>query len=259
MATDGAMAWADNGESFSISPTEGMKPLSWFFNRIGRNDNYTGEVLSWDEKLEVIYNPKYDPKGYGIGTRDRKRFTHAMGRLRVAPYEEVEVVCDVKASADIFAHRRPQPPDQDKCTASAMVEFNVDLYIGDTRENVKFPIEVTNAASRQTYRRTERITAKGKPGDSLSMYVSVLRDVITMENSRPYKNPREGDPGYSTAATIYNVTVEVDVEMRYENVREQQMFILSKDGFCVYHGRNKFIYCNSYTGEFIVKGASSSE
>lgn len=259
VASEGDMAWTENGNAFSISPTEEMKPLSWFFDRIGKNETYSGKVLSWDEKLEVIYNPKYDPNGYGVGNRDGERFTHAMGHLRVASYEEVEVVCDVKASADIFAHRRHQPPDQDKCTGSAMVGFDVELYIGDKVNKVNFAIEATNAASRQTYRRTERITARGKPGDSLSMFVAILRDVVAMENGMHYNGPRVGDPGYSTAATIYNVTVDVKVEMRYENVREQQMFILAKDGFCVYHGRNNFIYCNSHTGQFIVKGARSSE
>lgn len=259
VAQNGDMDWTENGNAFSISPTEEMKPLSWFFERIGGNGTYEGNVMSWDEKLEVIYNPKYDPNGYGLGNRDGKRFTHAVGRLRVAPYEEVEVVCNVKASADIFAHRRPQPPDQDKCTGSARVGFGVELYTGDKVNKVNFAIEATNAASRQTYRRTERIVTKGKPGDSLSMYVAVLRDVIATEEGMHYNGPRVGDPGYSTAATIYNVTVEVEVEMRYENVREQQVFVLAKDGFCVYHGRNNFIYCNSHTGQFIVKGASSSE
>ena len=252
---DGDMAWTENGGLFEINPTKAMPALDDLKGNAGLNEEGRGAAklghglsASSQSGYYTVGNPKSNIK-------EDSSSAHAelLGfKIReVIGDERVEVVVTVTLRADLSAQKLKWDGYVD---ADAKAWFTGDLIAGGESRKVYLSLardlntEDEDSYSKQYTLRISAGTVCTLSGELSASVRAETREADAGSTSTPLGTASE------CSASAANVRVEASYVVYYEAVKGQQRFIIARDGFCVFHNANRYIYCNARNGEFKVMG-----
>lgn len=263
MATDGAMAWADNGDLFEINPTKSIPPIAKI-DTIGRDEasEFHEFFRSMDERsceIKILQGSKPIEK---ILTFEQE-VSFNLSTVRNIGNETVSVDIYITAAYEFNANAGGYEGD----FAMVAIVFDghvlmggkeIELYgnTGDGAPDGRYKVGYTYrngtvAKIRVQAKSYESISVKGK------VHINLLAKagIINKHTS--------GIDLYGTNSTASikakNVKYFYSYRIKYESIKSQQKFIIARNGFCVFNSSAKYIYSNSETGEFIIRGAKMIE
>ena len=256
VASEGDMAWTENGRLFEINPTKAMPSLDTLKNKVGLNENGSGaaklgrNVSASSESHYVIRDPETDYKNNSYSTPAKLL---GFKIRKVIGDERVEVVVTVTLRADLSAEKR-----KGNGYSVAEAKFTGDLVAGGERRAVNLSLYIDNDNTDQGQLVSSDQYTLRSSGDcvcALSGELSASVETNTSDTVVDSKSELDKNKISSWCdASAANVQVEVSYMVYYEAVKGQQAFIIARDGFCVFHNANRYIYCNAHTGEFKVVG-----
>lgn len=256
VAKEGDMAWTDNDGMFEINPTKAMPTLDTLKNNVGLNET-GGSEAKLARNISASSLSRYTtgaPKTDNNSDSSRDP-TNLLGFLikKIIWNETVEVVVTVTLRADLSAQ---QLYSDGIGIAEANAQFKGELVAGGERQEVSLYLQANNDSSSQGAQdSTQTYTLRSSGGCNCTLQGTLSSSVQTQTRDKWVKG-KETPKGFSSwcTASAANVKVEVSYTVYYEAVKGQQAFIIARDGFCVFHNANRYIYCNAHNGEFKVMG-----
>lgn len=263
VAQDGSMAWADNGDLFEINPTKSIPPIAKI-DTIGRD-----EASEFHEFFRSM-----DERGYEI-----KPFQGSRPKEKILPFEQevsfdlctVRNIGDETVSVDIYITAayefNANAGGYEGDFAMVAIVFDghvlmggkaIELYgnTGDGANDGRYKVGYTYrngtvAKIRVQAKSYESISVKGKVQINLLAKAGIINkhtsgiDLYGLNSNASIK--------------VKNVKFFYSYRVKYESIKNQQKFIIARNGFCVFNSSAKYIYSNSETGEFIIRGAKIIE
>lgn len=253
---DGDMAWTENDGMFEINPTKAMPSLDTLKDKMGLNkkggseaklarnisasslSRYTINAVKKDNDSDSSSSPT-DLLGFPI--------------RKITWNETVVVEVTVTLRADLSAQ---QLYSDGIGIAEAKAQFKGDLVAGGERREVSLLLLTDNDSHSQGAQVDTQTYTLRSSGDCNCTLHGTLSSSVQTQTSDKWVKGKETPTGLSSwcTASAANVRVEASYVVYYEAVKGQQRFIIARDGFCVFHNANRYIYCNASNGEFEVKG-----
>lgn len=253
VASEGDMAWTENGGLFEINPTKAMPALDDLKGNAGLNKKGGSEAKLARNISAFSYSDYYTVGDKKSNIKKDSSSAHAelLGfKIReVIGDERVEVEVTVTLRADLSTQKL-----KGDGFAYANAEFIGDLIAGGESRKVYLSLArdlYTKDDGYTTQQYTLRISAGTVCALRGDLSASVKAE--TREVEAGGKETKSGTASECTASAA-NVRVEASYVVYYEAVKGQQRFIIARDGFCVFHNANRYIYCNAHNGEFKVMG-----
>lgn len=263
VASEGDMAWTENGGLFEINPTKSIPPIAKI-DTIGRDEasEFHEFFRSMDERsceIKILQSGKPIEKILPF----EQEVSFDLCTVRNIGNETVSVDIYITAAYEFNANAGGYEGD----FAMVAIVFDghvlmggkeIELY-GNTGEGApdgRYKVGYTYrneavAKIRVQAKSYESISVKGK------VHINLLAKagIINKHTS--------GIDLYGTNSTASikakNVKFFYSYRIKYESIKSQQKFIIARNGFCVFNSSAKYIYSNSETGEFIIRGAKIIE
>lgn len=256
VASEGDMAWTENGGMFEINPTKAMPALDDLKNNVGLNKK-GGSEAKLARNISASSLSRYTINA--VKTDNDSDSNSGPANLldfhinKIIWNETVVVKVTVTLRADLSAQQRYSGGIG---IAEAKAQFEGDLVAGGERREVSLLLLTDNDSHSQGAQVDTQTYTLRSSGDCNCTLHGTLSSSVQTQTSDKWVKGKKVPEGFSSwcTASAANVWVEASYVVYYEAVKGQQRFIIARDGFCVFHNANRYIYCNASNGEFEVMG-----
>lgn len=256
VASEGDMAWTENGGMFEINPTKAMPSLDTLKNKMGLNKK-GGSEAKLARNISASSLSRYTINA--VKTDNDSDSNSGPANLLGFPInkiiwnETVVVEVTVTLRADLSAQQRYSGGIG---IAEAKAQFKGDLVAGGERRKVSLLLLTDNDSHSQGAQVDTQTYTLRSSGDCNCTLHGTLSSSVQTQTRDKWVKGKEVPEGFSSwcTASAANVWVEASYVVYYEAVKGQQRFIIARDGFCVFHNATRYIYCNASNGEFKVMG-----
>lgn len=263
VAQNGDMAWADNGDLFEINPTKNIPPIAKI-DTIGKDEasEFHEFFRSLDERgCEIKPLQSRRPKENFFPFEQEVSFD--LCTVRNIGDETVSVDIYITAVYEFNANAGGYEGD----LAMVAIVFDGHVLMGGKKIELygNAGDKTTDGRYRLGYTYRDKTVAKirvqAKSYESISVKGKVHINLLATAGTINKHTSGMDLYGFNSNASIKvkNVKFFYSYRVKYESIKSQQKFIIARNGFCVFNSSAKYIYSNSETGEFIIKGAKIIE
>ena len=240
LGREGDMRWVDNGGEFSIRPRESLPPLEAYHARAGMDALESRTLYSMGAPgLRAIAREDENEEWF-----ERKNVRGTF-QARDGAYTGVTAELTVRLEASM-ALRWARSKERDG-SMDVTMEYTARAAGREYKGTITLgPADCTKDFN-ETFRGERVHTFTCRPKDTVEIGAD-LRGGINI-----VVGPERGMvlPSW---AELRGVEASARVEFRYSSARGVQLFDICRNGMCLYMGADRYLYGNSDTGDFIMKG-----
>ena len=240
LGREGDMRWVDNGGEFSIRPRESLPPLEAYHARAGMDALESRTLYSMGAPgLRAIARENENEDRFDV-TERREAF-----QARDGAYTGVEATLTVRLAASM--ELRWERSKNRRGSMYVAMKYTARAAGSEYSDIIELKPENYTKGFKEMFKGEKKHTFTCRPKGTVEIVADFYGGIsIDVGGERGNVLP--------SRAELLGVEASVQVKFSYSSARGVQLFDICRNGMCLYMGENRYLYSNSDTGDFIMKG-----